>query len=125
MDDDTSSNNINVRAGAHLPKACRQLDPTCAIFTDSYIADVSEVEFTFSPCSVRNVGGIPMTAGRCAIGCTTIAFFMDMNGVDARRCVLNFDNECDCITVLCENCYSGQITGARRTDGRNRLFRWF
>ena len=83
MDNDTSANNINVRAGAYLPKVRRQLNPTCAIFTDSYIADVSKVEFTFSPRSVRDVGGIPMTAGRCAIRGTTIAFFMDMNGVDA------------------------------------------
>ena len=44
-----------------------------------------------------------MTASRCTIGCTTITFLMNMNGVDPHRCILNLNNERNCITVLGKN----------------------
>ena len=43
-----------------------------------------------------------MAAGGGTIGRTTIAFFVNMDGVKPRRYVLNLGGERDCVTVLCK-----------------------
>ena len=86
MDNDTLTDNIYVGTGANFPEICRQCKTTRSIFSDSDIADVSKMELTFSPFSVRNIRRIPVTASGCTVGCTAITVFMDMNGMKTGRC---------------------------------------
>ena len=100
MDDNAFPYNITDGTGAHFPLVCAQFNFAGAIFTDRHIADVSKVEFTFSPFSVRYVRGIPMSACRCPVRRTTIAALVDMNSVNPRRGVLDLNGEGDCVAGL-------------------------
>ena len=68
MHNDTFADNIDVGTRADLPEIRRQCNTACAIFSDADIANIPEMKLIFSPFSVRNIRGIPVTPGGFTVG---------------------------------------------------------
>lgn len=85
MNDNGFANDVQVRAGVHLPEVCRQRDVARAVLADRDIADVSKMERIASPFSVIGVRGIPVATCGGAVRCAAIARFVDMNAVESGR----------------------------------------
>ena len=121
MYDDPSSDNINIRTGANLPKVGRQRNAARPVIADIDVADVAKMEFAFTPLAVRCVGGIPMPARRCSVGGAAIAVLVNMNGMGPGRSALDFNDKLNLTPHLCESRRAGQVISARRSYHRNRL----